>query len=161
MKTKHFLIAAYIFAAPFFLTSCGETMKSAELAKTLKTSNTYDGKQVEFVGTTSLFHDLRLADDSTLPIGFTVGMGTDIEVIGFPLHFGKTKNSIFINTKPDGTFESSDVTLYDLSGKTISPSSKIKVKGTVHYTVGNSKNASKSINQFSYTLSDISIEAYK
>lgn len=161
MNIKTIFVATATIASSIFFTSCGETMKSAELAKTLKTSNTYDGKQIELVGKIDLYHELNIEADSTLSVGLRTGMGDNIEIIGFHLRFGKTKNSIFIITKADGTYDKGDISIYDNTGAELKTETEVKVKGTVHYTPENPNSKIHSTNKFAYTISDITIEKNK
>lgn len=148
---KKALIALLFAAATFTIVSCGDHAKHVALATQLKKDKSLEGKQIELVGIFGLHHDLSVNADSTLSCTIVVGMGDDTETVGFHLNFGRSKNSVFIETKADGTYTKDKIELYDNNGNRI-PASTIKLKAVPHFST------TPRGNKLVYTLDDVIIE---
>ena len=136
----------------FTANSCDKA-KSGELQKTLKTTKTYDGKEVELTGKLGVGSKVRHTEGMPFEAVLEVGIGDNVGVVGIPLNYGKVSNGIEINSKEDGSFEDVNVHFYDKDGKEIT-SKNAKVKGTVKYL-------STEANDFSYVLENVNLEQIK
>lgn len=124
---------ATAFICLFVLFACSEN-KSAELIKQINTTKTYDGKKVELEGRISVGSSLQVKSDNTVTITFqsSESDGTP-QLIPLNLKNGEKKHGIIVNANPDGTFDNSQVKIYDDNGKELGPGSKAKLTATVHY----------------------------
>ena len=132
MKILKSWVGSAVLGAALVLTlsGCGDSATS-KLADQIKTSYTYNGKQVEMVGylKTTRVSMVRNGVVLLVLVPSMVNDATSATLENIMIKFGKEPNSIDMPER----YKLSDIKIYDVTGKVNDINTKFKITGTVVY----------------------------
>lgn len=132
MKILKSWVGSAVLGAALVLTlsGCGDSATS-KLADQIKTSYTYNGKQVEMVGYLKTTR-VSMVRNGVVPLVLVPSMvndATSATLENIMIKFGKEPNSIDMPER----YKLSDIKIYDVTGKVNDINTKFKITGTVVY----------------------------